>query len=115
MAEGKLLTLNDQIAHLFPTPRATDGKKGSRSPEGALKELARGHGIDLSSSVQIFPTPTVNGNYNTAGLSSQSGNGLATVAGGLLNPVWVEWLMGFPPNWTDIGTPNLTSLERQEA
>jgi hypothetical protein len=44
MAEGKLLTLNDQVAHLFPTPRATDGDKGTRSPDGAMKELGRGMG-----------------------------------------------------------------------
>lgn len=24
--------------------------------------------------------------------------------GGQLNPDWVEWLMGFPIGWTDIGT-----------
>lgn len=24
-------------------------------------------------------------------------------AGGVLNPAWVEWLMGFPHGWTDIG------------
>ena len=24
-----------------------------------------------------------------------------TVAGGQLNPTWVEWLMGFPLGWTD--------------
>jgi hypothetical protein len=22
--------------------------------------------------------------------------------GGQLNPTWVEWLMGFPPGWTDL-------------
>ena len=22
--------------------------------------------------------------------------------GGQLNPYWVEWLMGFPPGWTEI-------------
>ena len=29
--------------------------------------------------------------------------------GGQLNPTWVEWLMGFPPGWTDLnpsGTPS---------
>jgi hypothetical protein len=78
MAEGKLLTLNDQVAHLFPTPRATDGDKGTRSPDGAVKELDRGHGIDLSSNVRIFPTPTIHGNYNRKGATVGSGDGLET-------------------------------------
>jgi predicted DNA-binding protein YlxM (UPF0122 family) len=111
MKEERLLTLNDQVAHLFPTPKATDGTKGSISPEGAKKEASRGHGIDLPCHVQIFPTPTVRGNHNRAGISSKSENGLATVAGGSLNPEWVEWLMGFPPGWTDIGEASPTSQE----
>jgi len=47
------------------------------------------------------PTPTVTGNYNRKGASKHSGNGLATVIGGRLNPTWVEWLMGWPLGWTD--------------
>ena len=35
------------------------------------------------------------------GASKTSGNGLATVIGGKLNPTFVEWLMGFPIGWTD--------------
>lgn len=49
----------------------------------------------------MLPTPTVSGNYNRKGASSESGNGLATVIGGPLNPRFVEWLMGFPDGWTD--------------
>jgi hypothetical protein len=78
MKENRLLTLNDQVAHLFPTPRAADADKGTRSPQGAKKEASRGHGIDLPCHVQIFPTPTVYGNYNRAGASPGSGNGLET-------------------------------------
>ena len=101
--------MNDQVAHLFPTPKATDGEKGSRSPEGSLKELARGHGMDLGSSVRIFPTPTCNDAKNNNPPSQRTENGrhldqLNVVAGGSLNPEWVEWLMGFPIGWTaDIG------------
>jgi hypothetical protein len=32
-----------------------------------------------------------------------------TASGGQLNPTWVEWLMGFPPGWTDcehLATPS---------
>jgi hypothetical protein len=109
LKEGRLLTLNDQIAHMFPTPRATDGEKGSRSAEGSLKELARGHGVDLGSSVQIFPTLTCNDAKNNNPPSQRTENGrhsdqLNVVAGGSLNPDWVGWLMGFPAGWTDIGT-----------
>jgi len=25
-----------------------------------------------------------------------------SVVGGQLNPMWVEWLMGFPTGWTDL-------------
>ena len=77
----------------------------------------------------FWPTPTVNGNNNRAGLSKNSGDGLATavkmwptprrqsstgasehgegspdlqtVAGGQLNPDWVEQLMNFPEGWTN--------------
>jgi len=81
----------------------------------------------------LWPTPTVNGNYNRKGLSPTSGDGLATAVmkwptptahnaketnapseakrneptlasrvGGTLNPTWVEWLMGWPLEWTDL-------------
>lgn len=69
-----------------------------------------------------LPTPTVHGNYNRKGCSPTSGDGLATaakvrptptqqnrnsaplnaVAGGSLNPTWVEWLMGWPLGWTGL-------------
>jgi hypothetical protein len=85
----------------------------------------------------LWPTPTIDGNYNRKGASKTSGDGLATavkrwptptardhksdscspafrakrdamaigktlpwVLGGLLNPTWVEWLMGYPAGWT---------------
>ena len=60
---------------LWPTPRAADGEKGIRTPEGAAKErLRRKNGEDLPSAV-----------------------------GGTLNPRWVEWMMGYPDGWTDLG------------
>lgn len=31
---------------------------------------------------------------------------------GQLNPTWVEWLMGFPPGWTDLG-PSATRSSRK--
>jgi len=42
---------------LWPTARATDGDKGSRTPEGALKELERGRNRDLGMMTVLWPTP----------------------------------------------------------
>lgn len=50
----------------------------------------------------LLPTLTVSGNYNRAGVSPRSGDGLCTVIGGALNPTWAEWFMGFPLGWTDL-------------
>jgi hypothetical protein len=44
----------------------------------------------------------VAGNNNRKGASPTSGDGLATAAGGQINPQWVESLMGFQKDWTRI-------------
>lgn len=92
----------EHAARYWPTPIATEwkngcGKTGNRAPEKAAKA-----GLKLGEAVRIWATPTVCGNYNRAGASAKSGDGLATQAGGSLNPTWVEWLMGWPLGWTDL-------------
>lgn len=108
---------------MLPTPRCCSGLRSSGANRTEIMEALR-----------TWPTPTVKGNYNKAGLSSKSGDGLATAVmlatptardwrsgkaskaskatmernsrplseqiGGPLNPTWVEWLMGFTPEWT---------------
>jgi len=106
------MTINDAVK-MWPTPKATDGSKGGRTEEGARKELARGKNVDLGVAVKLWPTPTsispAKNGYNEAGNSC----GLVAIrkrisdedsqATGQLNPMWVEWLMGFPLGWTDLG------------
>ena len=41
----------------LPTPRATDGDKGTRTAQGAAKEWARGRNKDLGMIVAMWPTP----------------------------------------------------------
>ena len=94
---------------LWPTP--TVGGGGHTLPEGTTRTgqtrdgrkqtvcLAR---YVMQTERKIWPTPSVCGNYNRKGASKTSGDGLATVIGGALNPTWVEWLMGFPCGWTDL-------------
>ncbi len=49
----------------------------------------------LLGAARLLPTPTAT---RWDGLQSHGKN----VVTGQLNPTWVEWLMGFPPGWTDL-------------
>jgi hypothetical protein len=72
-ATNKSVSL-DRWVRFWPTPRASDRDKGTRTAEGVAREAAR----------------------------NKAGPDLGAVAGGALNPTWVEWLMGFPSGWTDL-------------
>lgn len=80
-------------AGMLPTPTARDVKG-----PGSGTDLPRALGA--SRPTAMLPTPTVRGNHNRRGLSPQSGDGLATAVGGSLHPRFVEWMMGFPIDWT---------------
>jgi DNA (cytosine-5)-methyltransferase 1 len=68
--------------------------------------------MTINDAVKMWPTPTsispAKNGYNEAGNSC----GLVAIrkrisdedsqATGQLNPMWVEWLMGFPLGWTDL-------------
>ena len=113
---GKQISLANQVKfpQLWPTPKATDykgsGPAGSKSAEHDLKKH------NLKGVVMFYPTPTTG-----AGLCGGTGNfqqlknleargqiteeerrSMAAGNGGQLNPDWVEWLMGFPPGWTEV-------------
>jgi len=55
-----------------------------------------------SRAVAILPTPTTQDAANNGGPSQYERNSLPlnAVAGGALNPRWVEWVQGFPDDWT---------------
>ena len=84
----------EHAAKHWPTPTATLGTKGGRVTPRKSRE--GGTLIEAVSQRSTWATPTVHGNYNRAGASAKSGDGLATQAGGSLNPTWVEWLMSGP-------------------
>ena len=76
-------TLGQKIAEtrMWPTPNAWDGNRGPRS-EKNLQE--KNHMVNLITAVQ----------------TDQRKN--EQEVGGTLNPMWVEWLMGYPQGWTDL-------------
>lgn len=60
----------------------------------------------LESAVKMFPTPTAMpyGN-NQGGAQGRIGKvrpSLQSIAGGKLNPQWVEWLMNYKIGWTEL-------------
>jgi hypothetical protein len=71
---------------MLPTPTARD-YKGARKPE-TLKKAGRNENNSLPDKIAAYQK-------------------------GTLNPNWVEWLMGYPPGWTDISdsSENPTSQE----
>ena len=100
---------------MWPTARASDckngnGKTGNRTPEASAKA-----GWTLSEIVRLLPTPTVGDSRNARNSTAvrhkipptgiHAGNTLTDAVvpqGGSLNPMWVEWLMGYPLGWTDL-------------
>jgi hypothetical protein len=99
---------------LWPTPTGRDWKDGSAQacsnvPPNAL----------LGRVVHMYPTPTAPGKHQVGLMAEWGGRGNPfrtpeemTLAGGSLNPVWVEWLMGFPLGWTACA-PSATPSSRK--
>jgi hypothetical protein len=96
----------------WPTPRALEIRNGDSHLRERTKP-GRAGPSGLTSMVQYvesgrYPTPTAR-DYRSGKGKTQAERGrtagpsLAEMSGGLLNPQWVEWLMGFPLGWTDLG------------
>ena len=94
---------------LIPTPTAGDAVgSGSRNtptskahPGVSLTDWARGDG----GKGRLLPTPQAEDHRNCADYSDRSrGHSpqLRHLGKGRLNPRFVSWMMGFPPNWTDV-------------
>jgi len=58
----------------------------------------------LATIAKQLPTPTAHMAKETNAPSEALRNqpSMTSIVGGTLNPVWVEWLMGWPLGWTDL-------------
>ncbi len=95
----------------WPTPRTSDTNGAGLHGDG---------GMDLRTAVTMWPTPTANcidmdtmERSRTAGYvrkaMKEAGQPYQTKVSGVLNPTWVEWLMGFPLGWTALEPSEMPS------
>lgn len=87
---------------LWQTPTARDCK-GTNSLKHLTQPKTPGnnhHVRQLANAVKLFTTPCAADAQGTHGGDNR--RSLRTDVAGQLNPTWVEWLMGFPPGWTDL-------------
>lgn len=101
------------------TPQASDWKHTGYSEEALARRRAKGRQLSLAASI-MYPTPTCQDASNNGGKAQTERNTppLNAVVGGALNPVWVEWLMGWPLGWTDLkhsATARFRSWRRQHS
>lgn len=92
--------LSQKVA-LFPTPTKFDSTcgdlKGKEYTGGSL------HAMKLIQAAKLLPTPNAQNAKANGEIHGEGGQSLDVLVGGRLNPTWVEWLMGFPLGWTDLG------------
>lgn len=92
----------------WPTPTV----HGNHNRRGASKNSGDG----LATAVKMWATPTCHDRKGQSGAkrgrNAQGGECLTQQAGGTLNPMWVEWLMGWPVGWTDYGALEMDKFQQ---
>lgn len=94
---------------LFPTPRSREiGAYAYPKGDHSKKVLT------LTGVVTLFPTPSALNGHNCGTFQEWGGawnklRGLP-IASSKVNPVWEEWLMGFPKDWTNLDDKTVATL-----
>ena len=94
--------VGDVMREMFATPQARDYRTGQASRWEDKEHRSR----NLNDQIAMYPTPTTDCTSGRTKKYKQGGTPLTAAVqengNGQLNPYWVEWLMGFPPGWTEI-------------
>ena len=105
---------------MWPTPSAINANDGEglatwearRQRIKAEKKNGNGMGTPLAIAIQMWPTPRA-GDGPKGGPNQRGSSGdlmlpsaVQGLVPGLLNPAWVEILVGLPIGWTDLDVPN---------
>ena len=91
------------LEQTWPTPRSCSAMAATITPKSAWNEK-RNPNLETIVGQRMFQTPTAHNAKECNSPSEKNRNTptLATHAGGKLNPMWVEWLMGWPLAWTGL-------------
>jgi hypothetical protein len=91
------------LPETWPTPRSCSAMASTITSESAWNPK-RNPNLETIVGRVMFPTPTCHNSKEGAYPAefTRKTPTLATHAGGKLNPMWVEWLMGWPLAWTDL-------------
>ena len=91
---------------MWSTPQSTDGTRVNqiRHPSELSEKAKKGGCSNLREQV-MWRTPDNMAGRPTGKMQKMLGNHPEVrkpLGGGTLNPMWVEWLMGYPPGFTDL-------------
>jgi DNA (cytosine-5)-methyltransferase 1 len=101
--------LPDAVKRSWPTPRASDAENASKSRRDSNAQLR-----EAVQRPHLWPTPQASdnrdrGNMSSGAIKRRVGKGKQIMlsqsvshTSGALNPMWVEWLMGYPLGHTDL-------------
>ena len=91
---------SSSASQMWPTPRANEYKDTLQSvPPSRQKDPGKCN-LTQRVAMKLFTTPCAADAQGTHG--GDNYRSLRTDVAGQLNPMWVEWLMGFPIGWTDL-------------
>jgi hypothetical protein len=94
----------------WPSPTAMDVMETDGTPRPS--RIATNRKTEYLARQVHWPTPQEDDSSNV-NPNEKRRDTLAKVVGtGQLNPTWVEWLMGFPLGWTDLGDSATPSSRR---
>lgn len=122
--EGRQVSLSQVVRdqRMWPTPDTQNHRDGTKTRKDSNISTGGRHGVSLHHAVALWPTPSAN--EDAAGTPKGNMQGMLGnhpgVRGttpeewqrGSLNPQWVEWLMGYPAGWTDLGDSATPSSRR---
>ena len=103
----------EEAVAMWPTPRSNPAMASLITPEIA-NDPRRFPNLETVVGRRMWPTPThgklaggsganqrIEDIYQDGQITLEEKKAMQAGNGGRLNPMWVEWLMGFPLGWTD--------------